>query len=343
MISFLNDYNTIAASEVLSYINKYSTGKYCGYGQDELTNYAKELIRKEIKHDAEIFFISGGTMTNLMVIQSMLKSYEACISVLEGHINTLETGAIENTGRKILTVPSVNGKITVEAISEVLKNNHGFHMVIPKMVYISNATEAGTVYTKEELQELYRYCQEKGLYLFIDGARLGTALVASGATLEDIYLNSDVFYIGGTKNGAMFGEAVCFKNSSLCEGFLHSMKQHGALMAKGFNLGIQFIALFETDLFYQLAKKANDIASYLASELKKIKIDIKNDPAANQVFISITTNLRKVLEKNFLFTLMDEKDGLETIRLVTTYNSQFAEVDAFISAIKAFQQDIKKY
>lgn len=252
MYNFRNDYSEGAHTNILQKLIETNLQQQQGYGEDEYSFQAKQILRKKLEnHDASIYFVSGGTQSNLLVISALLKIHEAVISTNIGHIFSHETGAIEAVGHRIITVEAVNGKLKPEAICSVLKNyNLRPHVVKPKMVYISNTTEIGSVYSKNELIELSRFCKSNNLLLFMDGARLGNALMAENndLTLSDISQLTDVFYIGGTKNGALLGEAIVFNNQSLAPDFDYVLKQKGALLAKGRLLGVQFLELFKNDL-----------------------------------------------------------------------------------------------
>ena len=236
MYSFKNDYSEGALPAIMELLNKSNFEQTNGYGEDYFCEEAKKKIKDRLQYKAcDVHFLVGGTQTNLTVIASALRPYEAVIAADTGHINVHETGAIEASGHKVLTVKGTDGKVTSEAVRKVVLDHEDEHMVKPTMVYISNATEIGTMYLKEELQELYATCKELGLYLFMDGARLGSALMAqnNNITWEDLCSLCDVFYIGGTKNGTLFGEALVIVNEELKKDFRYMIKQRGGLLAKG--------------------------------------------------------------------------------------------------------------
>ena len=246
MISFKNDYSEGACPEIMQAMMKTNRLQSDGYGLDPFCEGAKERIRQKVGNaDCDVHFLVGGTQANLTIIASALRPYEAVIAAESGHINVHETGAIEGTGHKVIVADSAQGKVTLEGIRKVVTAHTDEHMVKPAMVYISNATEIGTVYTKAELSSIRRICDEYGLYLFMDGARLGSALMASDNDLKlsDIAELCDIFYIGGTKNGALFGEAVVIVNERLKKDFRYMIKHHGGMLAKGRLLGIQFYEL----------------------------------------------------------------------------------------------------
>lgn len=259
MLFFRNDYGQGCIPEIMEYMNTTNGHSFTGYGMDVICQNAKETIKKHIPdYDVDIHFLVGGTITNQTIIKACLKPFEAVIACDTGHIATHETGAIEAVGHKVIPVNNYAGKINPSDIRKVF-DAHMLsyeHMVYPKMVYISNATEYGTVYTLDELKNIRAVCDELGLYLMMDGARLGVALSTVDYTLNDLANICDVFYIGGTKNGALMGEAVVISNPELKPYFRFVMKQNGAMLAKGWLLGIQFLGLFEHDAFFGYAKQS---------------------------------------------------------------------------------------
>jgi threonine aldolase len=293
-----------------------------GYGNDSYSEQARNLIRKSIKNEtADIYFVSGGTQANLLVISSVLKSFESVISANTGHINVHEAGAIEATGHKVEGVITADGKLTSEHVQSVMNLFEDHHMVRPKMVYISHTTELGTLYTKTELAALSKTCKENNLYLFLDGARLGSALAAERAdiTLADIAELTDAFYIGGTKNGALLGEAIVLVNNELKKDFLFHIKQRGALLAKGRLVGVQFLELFTNDLFIDLARHANVMAAKLTDAFQVKDYKFLTESKTNQIFpILPNTDIEK-LAKDFDFYVWKKIDGENSaIRLVTS-------------------------
>ncbi len=336
MYSFRNDYSELAANEVFEFMMKSLNEQNIGYGLDKHTLNAKKLIRKHIKNDVEIHLLVGGTSCNKIIISHILKPYEAVIAPDSGHINVHEAGAIEANGHKIITVPAINGKITLEAVKEICSKHIDEHMVIPKMVYISNSTETGSIYTKSELEALYQLCKVLDLYLFIDGARLGLALTAESndLSLNDVANLCDVFYIGGTKNGALLGEAVVLVNPNIRDNFRHSIKQNGGMLAKGFLLGIQFEALFENNLYFKLAYQANQKAKRLKEKLQDLNVQLAFDSPTNQQFITLSKNHIQALQENYDFEIWDDKGEEATIRLVTSWATSEKAVDKFIEDLK---------
>src|SRR6056297_1019223 len=271
--SFTNDYSEGAHPNILKALEKTNLIQEIGYGEDNFSLEASKLIKSKIgDNSCDIHFVTGGTQANLIVISSILKPHEAVISASTGHINVHEAGAIEATGHKVCVVDTEDGKLIPEQIQHILDIHEDEHMVKPKLVYISNSTEIGTVYTKSELETLYNFCKAKNLYLFMDGARLGSALESPKSDLKIEILPKlvDVFYLGGTKNGALIGEAIVINNDLLKEDFRFYIKQKGALLAKGRLVGIQFLELFKNDLFFKNAKHANDMAFKMSSSLEDL-------------------------------------------------------------------------
>lgn len=322
MISFKNDYSEIAHKNILDLLYKASNEQNNGYGLDDHSMKAKALIKYHLKKEnVDIHFLTGGTSCNKIAISHILRPHQAVISVASGHINVHETGAIEATGHKVLTVKGVNGKITRDEIIDIVRSHTDEHMVMPKMVYISNSTEIGTIYKKNELEEIYSICKELGLYLYLDGARLGVALTSNenDLTLEDIANLTDIFYIGGTKNGAMLGEALVIINEDIKEDFRYSIKLNGGMLAKGFVVGIQFEALFSNNLFFDLAKSTNEKAMLLKNGLQKLGIELEFDSPTNQQFLILDDNVVEQLKKNYKFEIWEKQRNKTIIRLVTSW------------------------
>lgn len=300
---------------------------------------AKELIKTKInKKDSDIYFVSGGTQANLIVISSVLKPYQCAVSASTGHILNNETGAIESTGHKILSIGTEDGKLRPSDILPVLENHSNVpHQVMPKMVYISNSTELGTIYQAKELEELSQFCKENSLYLFMDGARLGHGLTAevSDLTLEKVAELTDIFYLGGTKNGALIGEAIVINNPALQEDFAFNIKQKGALLAKGRLLGIQFLELMKNDLYFELAKHANQQAMKIKQALQEKGIQFLSDTYTNQIFPILSNDLIQILSENFEFYVWKKIDEeFSAIRLITSWSTSDDAVNRFIEIIK---------
>lgn len=337
MYSFTNDYSEGAHPNILKALMTTNLTQHTGYGLDVHTAHAIQLIREEIKQEqADIHLIVGGTQTNLITISTALRPYQAVISAATGHINVHETGAIEATGHKVIAIPTDDGKLTPALIQTALDFHTDEHMVQPKMVYISNSTEIGTQYTKKELEALSHFCRLHHLYLFLDGARLGSALTspANDLTLADIAALTDVFYIGGTKNGALFGEALVICNDQLKPDFRFMIKQRGAMLAKGWLLGIQFEELFQNNLFYDMAAHANEMAVQLKQALTAKGFAFASDSATNQLFPVLPDALVEKLSQNFTFNIDRKWDDSHTvIRLVTSWATTKEGVEAFVEAL----------
>ena len=330
MYSFQNDYSEGAHPRVLQALTDTNLIQTCGYGLDPICEEARNLIRTLCAApESEVHFLVGGTQTNLTVIASLLQPYEAVIAAHTGHVNCHETGAIEATGHKVCTADSPDGKVTPAMVESVLALHAGGgeHMVFPKLVYISDTTEIGTVYTKAELAVLRRCCDEHGLLLFMDGARLGSALTspASDLTLPDLAALTDVFTIGGTKNGALFGEAVIM--TVPCGHFRWHMKQRGGMLAKGRLLGLQFDALFTDNLYFDLARNANDRAEEMKEIFRKAGYGFHMDSPTNQQFVIIENKEVERLEKHVAFTRIATADAHHTIcRFVTSWATTKEEI-----------------
>ena len=336
--SFKNDYSEGAHPRILEALLRSNTLQEPGYGLDKHSTNARNLIRERVgDQSAEVYFLSGGTQVNLTVISSLLKGYQSVISADTGHICTNETGAIEATGFKIHGIKTPEGKLRPEDIGPVLDTHTNIpHQIQPKLVYISNSTELGTHYSKEELYNLYTFCKAKGLILFMDGARLGHGLMATGGTLtlKDIYQYTDVFYLGGTKNGALLGEAVVFSSIELAEGFAFYMKQRGGLLAKGRILGIQFEELLGDNLYFELAQYANAMAQRIGDAFVKKGFRMLVSTRTNQIFPILSCSQIELLEKHYDFYRWQKIDENHyAIRLITSWATPVLVVDEIIEKI----------
>lgn len=333
--NFYNDYSEGAHASVLELLGKTNSIQESGYGVDSYSNEAKTLIKKSLKNEqVEIHFVSGGTQANLIALASMLKPFESVISAETGHINVHEAGAIEATGHKINVVKTSNGKLDVESIDELFKAHTDEHMVKPKVVFVSNSTELGTIYKKDELKKISDYCKQNNLYLYLDGARLGSAIMSSESdlNLEDICNLVDMFYIGGTKNGALLGEAIVIVNPSLKENFRYHLKQRGALLAKGRLIALQFIALFTNNLFFKLADSANKKAEKLSIGLRKMNFKFLTESTTNQIFPILPNHIIEELKKIYGFYIWEKIDeNNSAIRLVTSWATMDENVDMFLN------------
>ncbi|MGN1182055.1 MAG: threonine aldolase family protein [Faecalibacillus sp.] len=322
MYNFASDYLEGAHPSILEALNKTNSQQTPGYGMDDYCLQATQILKKQLKKEnVDVHYLVGGTQTNMIVISSALRPYQAVITVDSGHINTHETGAVEFTGHKILTRPHQDGKITIDMIESILKDHPDEHMVQPQMVYISQTTEYGTYYTLEELKDIYQCCQKHDLYLFVDGARLGSALVLENApSLEDLACYSDVFYIGGTKMGALFGECLVIVNDDLKKDFRYHIKQKGAMLAKGRLLGVQFSTLFSNDLYKEIGLHENECADILRKGFIDCGFKMYIDTVSNQLFPIVDKKTLAYLSKRYITTFMFDIDNQYTcIRLVTSW------------------------
>ncbi len=336
--SFNNDYSEGAHPQILKLLMETNLTQHDGYSMDTHTEHAKSLIRQQIQRDdADIHILVGGTQTNTIAIKAALRPHQAVVCAETGHINVHETGAIEATGHKVLGQMTEDGKLTPAHIQNALDAHTDEHMVQPKMVYISNATEVGTQYTKAELESLSAFCRQHGLLLFMDGARMGAALTSrsNDLTLADIARLTDVFYIGGTKNGALFGEALIITHPDLKQDFRFLIKQQGAMLAKGWLLGIQFEALFQDNLFFEMAEHSNQMADKLRKGITDCGYQFHWNSATNQLFPVFPNHVIQALAKNFLFSTQTVIDPENTcIRLVTSWATKPEAVDAFLDVLK---------
>lgn len=332
--SFKNDYSEGAHPNILKALLESNLIQENGYGEDNFCLEAIQAIQAKIENpNADIHFTSGGTQANLIVISSILKPYQSVIAATSGHIAIHETGAIEATGHKVNTIETKDGKLTPSHIAEVVTAHTDEHMVKPKLVYISNSTETGTIYSKAELTAISEYCRQNNLYLFLDGARLGSALTAKNndLTLPEIARLVDAFYIGGTKNGALLGEAIVLINEDFKPYFRYNIKQKGGLLAKGRLLGIQFKELFKDNLFLELGQHANKMAEKLATGLKNAGYKFLTEPASNQIFPILSNQKIEELSTKYGFYVWQEIDDQNSvIRLVTSWATKEEMVDSFI-------------
>lgn len=334
MYNFKNDYSEGAHPRILEALARASREQNDAYGYDRHSLHAVELIRGQVgRRNVDIHFLEGGTQTNLTAISAFLRPHEAAVAASTGHINVHETGAIEATGHKVVTAAAKEGKLTPELVDSVVKAHPDEHMVKPKLVYISNSTEVGTIYTKSELTALNKYCKANSLYLYLDGARLGSALTASGndITLKDLGELTDAFYIGGTKNGTLLGEALVICDEALKEDFRYLLKQKGAMLAKGMVLGVQFEELFQNDLYFELASHANRLAERLKHSISDAGFDFIAGSPTNQLFPIFPDSLVNKLKENYQFEIWGKTDDFHTaIRLVTSWATPDSAVDEFI-------------
>jgi len=334
MINLMNDYNSVAHPAVLAALCAQQDKKYPGYGTDEKTREAREMLLALLdKPEADIHFLPAGTLTNLTAISSFLRPHEAVIAPVTAHIFAHETGAIEATGHKILALEAKDGKLRPEDIRTVAEAHTDEHMVRPKLVYLSETTEYGSVYTRTELEALRKTCDELGLLLYIDGARLAYALSSSRCDfgLPEIAELADAFYLGGTKTGLLFGEALVLVNPRLKEDFRFLIKQRGGMLAKGFLLGIQFCALLEDGLYLQLAGQANAAAARLFEGLGQLGYEFEIETESNQVFPVVSNSELARLGERIEFEVWNRLGASRSsIRFVTTWQTTEDDVKAVL-------------
>ncbi len=336
MLSFASDYVEGAHPAILERFIETNLVKQAGYGSDEYTASAREKIKAACScPEADVWFLTGGTQTNQIVIDSLLRSYEGVVAAVTGHIAAHEAGAIEFTGHKVLTIPHHQGKMAAADLKAYLVNYHADetaeHIVRPGAVYISHPTEYGTLYTKAELTAIREVCDEYEIPLFLDGARLGYGLAApdTDVTLHDLSDLCDVFYIGGTKVGALCGEAVVFSRRKAPKHFLSIIKQHGALVAKGRLLGIQFDTLFTDDLYMKISRHAIEMAELMRSIFRAKGYEFFMETTTNQIFITLTDERKAELEKQCVLSFWEKPDETHTVvRFATSWATEEADIRA---------------
>ena len=341
MFLFQCDYNEGAHPRILERLMETNMEQTAGYGEDIYCQRAADKIRELCgREELAVHFLVGGTQTNLTVIDAALRPHQGALCAVTGHINVHETGAVESCGHKVLGLPSEDGKITAAQVERAYlehKHNDSFeHMVQPKLVYISNPTELGTIYGKAELRELYTVCQKYGLYLFMDGARLGYGLAASDndLTLPDIAELTDVFYIGGTKVGALFGEAVVISSDALKEDFRYLIKQKGGMLAKGRLLGLQFDTLFTDDLYFEISARAVALAERLRGAFRDKGYEFVAPNHTNQIFVVMPDEHLARLKENFGFSYDHRVDDAHSVvRFCTSWATKEESVEALMRAV----------
>jgi len=333
MYSFRNDYSEGAHPQVLQALLDTNLTQTVGYGMDPLCEETRETIRRLCEApSADVHFLVGGTQTNLLVIESLLRPYEAVIAAHTGHVNVHETGAIEATGHKVCTAYAPDGKLTPALVESVVNSHSSEHMVHPRLVYISDTTEIGTIYTKSELEALRHCCDAHNLFLFLDGARLGSALTSpeNDLTLPDLAALTDAFYIGGTKNGALFGEALVVTTPN--DHFRWHMKQRGAMLAKGRLLGVQFQALLKDGLYFDMARHANEMAYRLRDGVAALGYPFPVPSPSNQQFpVLPNTVVKQLNDKGYEFEIDHAEDDTHTcVRFVTSWATAESAIDTFL-------------
>lgn len=327
MLSFESDYTIGAHQKILDRMQEINLRQQKGYGSDEICESAKEKIKKACEcPEAQIQFLVGGTQTNSIVISSMLSRYEGVVAAKTGHVSVHEAGAIEYTGHKVIEIPGHDGKIDVSELKECLEtfwNDGNYeHMVFPGMVYISHPTEYGTLYTKKELEEISEVCHLYEIPLYLDGARLGYGLMSrdTDVTLPDVAKYCDAFYIGGTKVGALFGEAVVFTKNNMPKHFLTLVKQQGGLLAKGWLLGLQFDTLFTDNLYFEISKNAIERAEELKALFREKGCQFYLESPTNQQFLILEDEKMKMLQETIAFSFWEKYDETHTVvRFATSW------------------------
>lgn len=345
MIYFNSDYLEGAHPAIMQALERTNLCQSVGYSEDEYCAAAREKIKAACQApDADVHFLVGGTQTNTTVIASILRPYQGVLTAVSGHINCHETGAIESTGHKVLALPTDNGKITAQQVDEYFvwhRDNPDYeHMVMPGMVYISFPTEGGTIYSKQELTDIYAVCQKHGMPLYIDGARLGYGLMADACdlTLPELAHLCDIFYIGGTKVGALFGEAVVVMNPALKKHFRFFMKQRGGMLAKGRLLGIQFDTLFTDDLYFKISRHAMEMAYQIRDIFVSNGYSLFFDSPTNQQYPIVTDEELAIISKEFGSEYWERiQPNLNAVRFCASWATTQESVDAlrkFISNLK---------
>jgi len=342
MYYFNNDYNEICHPEILQAMAENASVQLSGYGTDSICGEAVRLIREKCcAPNAAVHFLVGGTQTNMTVIAAALRPHQGVVAAESGHICVHETGAIEATGHKVITIPAADGKVDPAQVKRIVESQSlsmdAEHIVQPKLVYISNPTEYGTMYTLAELRELSAVCRNLGLYLYVDGARMGYGLAAAGndITLADYAALCDAFYIGGTKVGAMFGEAVVIPNPSVAEDFRYLMKQRGGMLAKGWLLGLQFKTLFQNDLYSKISAHADGLADKLRETLISLGYELYLPNRTNQVFVTLPDRLLKELGKEFTFAMWEKADEAHSVvRFCTSWATTEDNLNVLCAALR---------
>lgn len=342
MIYFNSDYLEGAHPEIMQLMQDTNMEQTVGYGEDAYCEEARELIRKACQSkDAYVQFLVGGTQTNMTVISAALRPHQGVLCAQTGHIHVHETGSIESCGHKVLALTDTDGKITADQVRKAVcqhREDPSFeHMVQPGMVYISYPTEVGTLYSRAELEALSAACKELGLYLFLDGARLAYGLAADGCDLDlpTITRLCDVFYIGGTKCGALMGEAVVITNPELKKDFRYIIKQKGGMFAKGRLLGLQFMGLFQNGLYERVGRHAIGLADKLRTAIKELNIPLYQENTTNQIFVILEDAVADKLGKEFSLGYTERADaGHSIMRICTSWATKEENVDALIGALK---------
>ena len=342
MIRFNNDYNRGALGSILKELAATNTESYAGYGEDEWCARAEAVIKKLIsRDDALIKFIPGATQANIVAISSALSPVQSVIAADTGHINCHETASIENTGHKIIALPNTDGKISAQQVEECAAEYYGSgapeYLTEPKLGYLSFPTEKGTLYSKQELGEISAVCKKYGMYLFVDGARMGYGLSSekNDLTLSDFAELTDMFYIGGTKCGALFGEALIITEPSLRYRFKAHMKQKGAVLAKGWLMGLQFAVMLESGEYFEKTKRADELAMKIKKAFEAKGIPLWVESFTNQQFVILSERQKNILAQNYYFEEEGITEQSTVVRFCTSWATSQAEADALIAGIAA--------
>ena len=331
-LNFKNDYNTIGDTKIINKLLECVGEKNVGYGEDTHSAELNRLVNDIVGKNTDTYVLSGGTVTNVVALNQMLKyPYEAVITGANSHINVHETGALEGTGHKIVLTPLKDGKIDISKIKETYDLYRDNHMVLPKALYLSNANELGITYTLQELQEISQICKELGLYFFIDGARLPIALAAEGYTLSNIASLCDIFYLGGTKNGLLYGELLIIINDELKTNFKYLLKNKLGLMAKGFIGSIMFKEYLKDDYYLTLAKRNLEMANLIRNKLTDYLVYNNN---TNQIYIALPRDIVEKLSEFVEFEIWEDNKDFMVIRLVTAFNTTIDEVIKLIEVFR---------
>lgn len=346
MIYFNNDYAEGCHEKVMAKLLETNMEQHYGYGEDTICASAAAKIRKLCgNEDVAVHFLVGGTQANFTVIDAALRSHQGALGAETAHINVHETGAVEATGHKVLCLPTKDGKISAAQVTKYVKDHYASssfeHTVQPKLVYISNPTELGTLYTLDELEEMSAACHELGLYLYMDGARLGYGLMAEGndVTMADIARLCDVFYIGGTKVGALFGEAVVISNNDIKQDFRYMIKQHGGMLAKGRLLGVQFDALMEDNLYFEISKHADRLADQLRAQFKALGYSFLVENTTNQIFPILPDELLAKLGEKYVYCEQERIDEThQAVRFCTSWATSQDNVDALCADLVTYSK-----
>lgn len=349
MILFHNDYAEGCHESILERLTQTNLEQTAGYGTDPYCAAAADRIRDLCENSTlSVHFLVGGTQTNMTVIAAALRPHQGVVCAQTGHIHVHETGAIEATGHKVLALSSEDGKITAQQVQALVEEHRASdameHTVQPKMVYISNPTELGTIYSRKELEALSKCCRSNGLYLFLDGARLGYGLEAADndLSLKDLARLCDVFYLGGTKQGALFGEAVVISNLLLAEDFRYMIKQHGGMLAKGRLLGLQFDTLLRDNLYFRLARQANEKADQIRGVLSELGYPLYVPGSTNQIFVTMPDAVLDELEKDFSFTQECRVNNrYRVVRFCTSWATKQESVDLLCDALRTITNQQK--